>query len=482
MRPMRPALLIAILLVGLGCQPAHRFPSSTPEKKPAAAGKTRPSQPTPATISAWLAPTEAIDFDPPIRFVAREPGREKRWEALPAFWNKFPPPGAGTATLHLGLDPLGVALAVALGGEMDAIEIKVPRHLGPIPVDPNNPPSVDRWKLGRKIFFEPVLVQGTRTLSCADCHRPDRGYSDGIPPATIDGRRTLSLIDVAVRTPLFWDGRVQRLEETFEPADPPGGRLRLPHRWDGVADRLNKDEWYRIEFHRLMGIERVSQDAVAKVLATYLRTILGGESLVDRAAEPHTASTFAAILDDAEVRRLSRIAGIDPPLPKETVAKRIAEGEQLALGSGRCYQCHPAPGNLGRPLTFHNTLVGESGDGQELVTGKESGRFAVEPIGMKNFAMRGAYRAPPLRNLIVRAPYFHDGDKRSLRGVLQHYNLALDVDHPLLDPILVDLVRSSNVQVEGARLVPWNEEEVDALVLYLAACEGEAVDPIVNRP
>ncbi|HEX3314632.1 MAG TPA: cytochrome-c peroxidase, partial [Gemmataceae bacterium] len=316
---MRPALPIAILLVGLGCQPAHRFPS--PEKKatPTAVAKPRPSQPTLATLSSWLAPTEAIDFDPPIRFVAREPGREKRWEALPAFWNKFPPPGAGPATLHFGLDPLGAALAVALGGEMDAIEIKVPRHLGPIPIDPNNPPSLDRWRLGRKIFFEPALVQGARTLSCAECHRPDRGFSDGIPPPVIDGRRTISLIDVAVRTPLFWDGRVENLEETLVPADPTNGRLQNAHRWEGVADRLNQDEWYRIEFRRLMGIQRVSEDAVAKVLATYLRTILAGDSLVDRAAVPHSATSFAAILDDTEVRRLSRIAGVDPPLPKETI-------------------------------------------------------------------------------------------------------------------------------------------------------------------
>ena len=477
---MRPALLIAILLFSLGCQPAHRFPSTEKKATPTAVTKPRLTQRAPATVSTWLAPTEAIDFDPPIRFVAREPGQEKRWGALPAFWNKFPPPGAGPATLHLGLDPLGAALAVALGGEMDAIEVKVPRHLGPIQVDPNNPPSLDRWRLGRKIFFEPVLVQGTRTLSCAECHQPDRGFSDGIAPPVIDGRRTISLIDVAVRTPLFWDGRVERLEETFLPVDPTNDLLRNAHRWDGVADRLQRDEWYRIEFRRLMGIERISQDAVAKVLAIYLRTILAGDSLVDRAAEPHSATTFAAVLDDAEVRRLNRIAGIDPPLPKETVAQRIAEGERLALGSGRCYQCHAAPGNLGRSLTFHNTLVGDS-EGSQII-GKETGRFAVEPIGMKNFAMRGAYRAPPLRDLIVRAPYFHDGDKRSLRAVLQHYNLSLDVEHPLLDPILVGLVRSANVRIEGGRLVTWYQEQVDALVFYLGACEGEAVDPIVSRP
>jgi cytochrome c peroxidase len=479
---MRPALLIAMLLLVVGCQPAHRFP---PVEKKTPISKTQPAT-TPAASFGWLVPTDEIDSDPPLRFIAREPGREKQWDALPAFWNRFPPPGAGASTVHIGLDPLGAALSVIACNDLDAIEIKVPRHLGAIPIDPNNPPTVGRWQLGRKIFFEPVLTQGGRRMACADCHRPDHGFSDGLPP-TVDGdRRIIGLLDVAVRRPLFWDGRASRLEEVFAPVDPSGDRLRTPHRWDGVAERLDKIDWYRLEFRRVMGLQRVTQDGVAKALAVYLRTLLAGDSLLDRAGGPpeamHAPAAIAAVLDDGELRQLNRLAGIEPPLPKKEIARRIAEGEQLAFGAGRCYDCHPAPGALGRPLGFHNTLVGDSGGGQQARTGKETGRFMVEPIGRKDFTMRGAYRAPPLRNLLARAPYFHDGSKRSLRDVLEHYNLVVDVDHPLLDPILRDLVRSSNVRAPGGRLVPWNEEQVDALVLYLAACEGETVDPIVNRP
>ena len=185
----------------------------------------------------WIAPTEEVDFDPPIRFVAREPGREKAWDALPAFWNRFPPPGTGSATLHLGLDPFGAALAVVAGEEMDAIDIKVPRHLGPNPIDPNNPPTLGRWKLGKKIFFAPVLSAGKRTLACADCHRPDRGFSDALPTAVRGGRRTISLVDVAGRTPLFWDGRVDRLEEHAAPP-PPCPQNRRKRRTAGTASPI----------------------------------------------------------------------------------------------------------------------------------------------------------------------------------------------------------------------------------------------------
>ena len=478
---MRPALLVVLLFPLVGCQPAHRFP---PAEKKTPASKARPSATTPVDYE-WLLPTDEIDSDPPLRFIAREPGHEQQWDALPRFWNHFPPPGAGASTAHFGLDPLGAALAVVACNDIDAIDVKVPRHLDSIPIDPNNPPTVGRWQLGRKIFFEPVLAQGTRRISCAECHRPDRGFSDSFPPAVEGARRTIGLLDVAVRRPLFWDGQVSRLEEAFAP-DPPGVHPESPHRWKGVADRLDKIDWYRLEFRRVMGLQRVTQDAVAKALAVYLRTLLAGDSLLDRAVGPpgamHSPAAIEAVLDDSELRHLNRIAGYNPPLPKAEIARRIGEGEALAFGAGRCYDCHPAPGALGRPLTFRNTLVGDSGDGRQVVAGKETGRFLVEPIGRKDFAMRGAYRAPPLRNLLARAPYFHDGSKRSLRGVLEHYNLTLDVHHPLLDPVLKGLVQSSNVRVEEGRRVPWNEEQVDALVLYLAACEGETIDPIVGRP
>ena len=207
---MRPALLTAIVLLALGCQPAHRFPPAA-EKKTAKLAPPRGAAFSAITASEWLPPSRPVEFDPPIRFVSSS---ELRWNALPGFWNRYPPPGTGSATLHLGLDPLGAAVAVIAGENMAAIDIKVPKHLGAIPIDPVNPPTLGSWTIGRKIFFAPVLA-GNK--ACSDCHRPERAFTDKFANS-IGGRRTISLIDVAVRTPLFWDGRAVKFEETPGPA------------------------------------------------------------------------------------------------------------------------------------------------------------------------------------------------------------------------------------------------------------------------
>ena len=66
--------------------------------------------------------------------------------------------------------------------------------------------------------------------------------------------------------------------------------------------------------------------------------------------------------------------------------------------------------------------------------------------------------------------------------MIDHYNLRVDPDHPLADPEVRDLILFFGTHRQGGRLVMWNDDEVAALVLYLAAMEGEAVDPIVIPP
>ena len=78
-------------------------------------------------------------------------------------------------------------------------------------------PAVDmtQAELGRLLFYDPVLSVND-DMSCATCHHPDLGYSDGLEVALgahQDLRRnTPSLWNVAYNDLLFWDGRVDSLE------------------------------------------------------------------------------------------------------------------------------------------------------------------------------------------------------------------------------------------------------------------------------
>lgn len=54
---------------------------------------------------------------------------------------------------------------------------KIPIGFGKLPVAPaDNPTTVEKAQLGRRLFFDPILsINGT--VSCASCHQPDHGFA-----------------------------------------------------------------------------------------------------------------------------------------------------------------------------------------------------------------------------------------------------------------------------------------------------------------
>ena len=58
----------------------------------------------------------------------------------------------------------------------------------PAPVD--NAVTPARIELGKNLFFDPRL-SGSQWISCASCHNPALGWSDGLPTAMGDGMKKL---------------------------------------------------------------------------------------------------------------------------------------------------------------------------------------------------------------------------------------------------------------------------------------------------
>ncbi len=80
-----------------------------------------------------------------------------------------------------------------------------------------NPQTPAKIELGKKLFFDRRL-SGDGTMSCATCHDPKQGYSDGLEislnyPTTRNWRNSPTLIGVAFQKYLFHDGRAASLEE-----------------------------------------------------------------------------------------------------------------------------------------------------------------------------------------------------------------------------------------------------------------------------
>src|SRR5436309_1738238 len=114
--------------------------------------------------------------------------------------------GATPPAPTLPRDTLPAALA------LDAIPLGLdPKR--PVPQD--NPLTEAKVRLGRKLFFDPIL-SGDGRVACASCHQPEQGFAGSARLATGIGGKTgkrnaPSLLNRAFGKSFFWDGRAGSL-------------------------------------------------------------------------------------------------------------------------------------------------------------------------------------------------------------------------------------------------------------------------------
>jgi cytochrome c peroxidase len=481
----RMAQLGLLVLFAVGCERAQKFPSQavTAEKEAPPTKVTEPS--TVPITDGWL--EESPRFDVRLRFVA-ETNDPELWNKLPQFWNESSSPVA-IATGPLGLlSPLEAATAFA-AHVLPGIVIKVPRGLpDPTPHIPSaNPPTYARWLLGKKLFFDDRLLSlgKGKLVSCASCHNPNEGFTVHEPTPPGARYNAPSLINCVYNRHQFWDGRAASLEEVLlrklqdlalPPKDPeidqsPGYR----HVWPGLVARLNQPH-YKAAFERVFG-QWPTADNAAKALATYLRTILAGDSVYDRAEWSKRERKETALKDaDFFTGQRRRQRSFD-------TAYGMVRGYSLYAGLGRCASCHPAPlfSDQYQPVPlaadrgFHNIGIGESG--LPPIIGKEpSGRFAALPYGLKDTRMIGAFKTPSLRHLDATAPYMHDGSLVTLEDVVRYYSTGVrGLENPYLDRELKD-------DSGHPRHLNLDNQEMEFLVIFLRSLQGEPVDPVVAAP
>jgi cytochrome c peroxidase len=102
---------------------------------------------------------------------------------------------------------------------------------------------------------------------------------------------------------------------------------------------------------------------------------------------------------------------------------------------------------------------------RRLFPGAPPASFDSNPV-TKGFGVEGAFKIPSLRNVALTAPYFHNGDARTLREVLEFYSRGGNVA-----PILT---RDGTV-VEPLGLPGLSEDEIRALISFLKSLTDERV-------
>lgn len=292
------------------------------------------------------------------------------------------------------------------------VPIATPLGLPPVIGPANNPPTAETIALGRKLYYDPALSVDN-TVSCATCHHPDHGFSDGRQFSLgVQGksgtRNSPTVFNSAYFDTQFWDGRAPSLEAQAE--GPVQNPVEMAHTLKGVEQRLMADPEYRAAFKQAFGSDRITYGMVGKAIASFERTVISGNSPFDRYYYGHDPNAMSP----AAIRGFKVFSSAD---------------------KGNCTACHLVDKDyaLFTDNKFHNIGVGvQDVEGKQFA---DLGRYLVT----KNDADRGAFKTPSLRNIALTAPYFHDGSLKTLKDVVDYYigggnsNPQLDKNIHVLD-------------------------------------------------
>jgi cytochrome c peroxidase len=310
----------------------------------------------------------------------------------------------------------------------------------------DNPGTPERVALGRLLFFDPIL-SGANDQSCATCHHPDLGFTDGRGQAMGKGGRGLgpertsgtvikrgapTLWNAAFNHRQFWDGRAADLEDQARfPITSEGEMNQKP---DELVGELRAIPEYVRLFDAAFGGTAgsgVTFDHVTRAVAAFERTLVSDRSRFDRyrAGDP-------SALRPAERRGLTLFRSLKT----------------------RCFECHGFP-TLANP-DFKVIGVPD-------VAGQERDLGRAEAAGGKPY--EHAFKVPTLRNVALTAPYMHNGRFKTLPEVVLFYQKGGGRGQGLDLPNLDDKIRA----------YPLTVEEQQDLVAFLGALTDESRLPEV---
>lgn len=326
--------------------------------------------------------------------------------------------------------------------------------LPPVPVPPENPITESKRVLGKILFFDEQLSTDN-TVACATCHvnaragtdprRQRHPGADGINNTADDvlaspgvvrsdafndylrdsvfaltpqvtNRTANTHINAAYASQLFWDGRARG--QFIEPQTlrvsiaaggalesqviaPPTNSVEMAHDsmdWNAVCVKLAHAKplvaatnlpadvvtaladspSYATLFQRAFGDSAVTAERVAFAIATYERTLIADQTPWDRTQAGQ--------------------AGGLTPLQQQGANAFVASG---------CNACHTAP--LFTDNAFHAIGVRPPAEdrGRALITGDNNDR--------------GKFKTPTLRNVGLKASFFHNGQRTTLQQVIGFY-------------------------------------------------------------
>ena len=292
-----------------------------------------------------------------------------------------------------------------------------------VPAVKDNAVTRDKVTLGKALFFEPRL-SAAHLLSCNTCHNLSMGGDDNLETSIGHGwakgpRNAPTVLNAVFNIAQFWDGRAADLKAQAK--GPIQAGVEMNSKPADVETTLKSIPEYVTMFKSAFPGETqpVSFDNVAKAIEAFEATLITPGARIDQFLEGNTA-----VLTSVE-----------------------KDGLKLFMDKG-CVGCH-AGVNFGGEAYFPFGVVEKPG--ADVLPANDRGRFEVTKSADENYV----FRAAPLRNIAITAPFFHSGKVWNLKQA-------------------VAIMGTSQL---GEKL---SDKEIDAITAFLGTLTGE--QPRVELP
>jgi cytochrome c peroxidase len=243
--------------------------------------------------------------------------------------------------------------------------------------------TADGFRLGRKLFYEPMLSRDN-SISCGSCHQQFAAFAHDEHKLShgIDGlfgtRNAPGLYNLAWHPNFMWDGGVNHIE--LQPFAPMTNPVEMDETLPNVLEKLNASASYRDLFEKAFGSEEINSQRLFYAMVQFMGSMVSATSKYDWVMRGELPGGFSE-----------------------------AEFRGLRLFRQQCASCHTEP--LFTDFSFRNNGLEPSpllmDSGRAHITGLPEDRYK--------------FKVPSLRNVGVTQPYMHDGRFPTLRQAIAHY-------------------------------------------------------------
>lgn len=271
-----------------------------------------------------------------------------------------------------------------------------------------NPLTEDKFELGRKLFYDPILSRDG-TISCASCHLQATGFThiDHELSHGIDGkigeRNSLTLQNLAWNKSFMWDGGINHLD--MQALAPITNKNEMDEEMSTVVFKLNQNAVYKKLFKNAFDTETITGQFTLQAIAQFLVQL----------------KTFNSKYDKV----------LNGEMQFSEMEKKGYE-----VFKDKCASCHKEP--LFTSSDYKN-------NGLEIdPTLNDFGRMKITQKSSDSLL----FKVPTLRNVEFSFPYMHDGRFSNLVQVVDHYSFEIKKSKTLSKELKKPLYLTDNQRTE----------------------------------